>query len=222
MTCIHIYSSFTQVTSDPFLNLSKHCANALPIGTSEFYHRRTALARALYALNASAYIAEPGASSQYYANISSSHWHLSERPLLLVITPEIVGQPGEVRAKVSVLTPMFEATRAKLLPIPAEDVSFAEWAEDANPYEIASSLLSPGPGTLLVDGSVRHFIVDGLQAAVPKSRVVSAPVEIRRLRERKSPAEIDLLKCANQVRVLSFHIILLTMTMMRNVIRRLY
>jgi Xaa-Pro aminopeptidase len=149
-------------------------------------------------LNASAYIAEPGANSQYYANISSSHWHLSERPLLLIITPEIVGEHGDVRPKVSLLTPMFEAARAKLLPIPAEHVTFAEWAEDANPYKVASSLISSVAGTVFVDGSIRQFIVDGLQTALPKSNVVSAPVEVRRLRERKSPAEIDLLKCANE------------------------
>jgi Xaa-Pro aminopeptidase len=46
---------------------------------------------------------------------------------------------------------------------------------------------------------MRNFIVDGLQAAHPQAAVSSAPYEIKRLRERKSPAEIELMKCVNEV-----------------------
>jgi hypothetical protein len=54
-------------------------------------------------LGASGYIAEPGASSQFYGNISKSHWSLSERPFLLIITPTIDTEGA--LPKVSVLTP---------------------------------------------------------------------------------------------------------------------
>jgi Xaa-Pro aminopeptidase len=150
----------------------------------------------LDALNASAYIAEPGASAQFYGNISLSHWFLSERPLLLIISPKVDGE--DIQPMVSVLTPQFEATRAKMLPIPASPIQFVEWAEDANPYNI-TALVLPEDGTIFVDGSIRNFIVEGLQKALPKFKVSFAPEKITQLRECKSPAELEFLKCANEV-----------------------
>lgn len=115
------------------------------------------------------------------------------------MTPLLVDD--EIQAQISVLTPSFEATRAKLLPIPASGIQYPEWAEDANPYAIAASALADKTLTVFVDGSMRKFIADGLQGALPNATIASAPLEIRQLRERKSEAEIELLKCANEVRV---------------------
>lgn len=181
-----------------FSHLARHCADSQPIGSQEFYQRQKSLAQTLHFLNASAYIAEPGANAQFFGNISGSSWHLSERPLLLIISPNLIH--GEIEARVSVLTPSFEATRAKLLAIPsASNVTFAEWPEDKDPYAVAvSTITSQGDRTIFVDGSIRHFIVDGLSQAAPGSDVSSAPLEVRYLRERKSPAEIELMKCANE------------------------
>ncbi|TFY82286.1 hypothetical protein EWM64_g1725 [Hericium alpestre] len=191
-----------------YSHLATHCASVSSIPASEFQQRQQTLAEMLHALNASAYIAEPGASALYYGNISGSAWHLSERPLLLLVTPEIARPSegaAEVRPKISVLTPAFEATRAKLLPVPAEQVSYPEWPEDVNPYEVAVSAISSlvPEGKIYVDGAIRHFIVDGLQKAAPKARVLNAPVEIRELRERKSQRELEIMKCANEVTVLA-------------------
>jgi Xaa-Pro aminopeptidase len=183
-----------------FSHLADHCADASPIGNAEFYQRQKSLARILHSLNASAYIAEPGANAQFFGNISSSQWHLSERPLLLIVSPYLVNEG--VEAKITVVTPSFEATRAKLLHIPsASNVAFAEWPEDVNPYNVAVSAIpasAEGRGTIFVDGSIRHFVVDGLAEAGPKLKISSAPLEIRHLREKKSAAEIELLKCANE------------------------
>lgn len=188
-------------TLPDFSHLAKHCAKTSPIGTSEFHRRQRSLAETLHSLNASAYIAEPSANSQFFGNISISHWHLSERPLLLIVSPNVVN--SKVEAKITVLTPSFEASRAKLLPIPsASNIQFAEWAEDANPYDVAISALpslGQAQSTIFVDGDIRHFIVDGLGQAAPSCKLVSAPTEIRSLRERKSPAEIELMTCANEV-----------------------
>ncbi|PBK87490.1 peptidase M24 [Armillaria gallica] len=154
------------------LELSKaasHCSHLGPLPASEFHARLSTLGETLTALNASAYIAEPGASALYYANVSSSHWHLSERPLLLIV---------DASARVTVLTPKFEGTRARLLSIPSDVEVF-------------------------VDGSIRHFIVDGLRTAFPKATVVAAPTGIRQLRERKSEGELELLKCANEATLLA-------------------
>lgn len=187
-------------TGPDFSHLASHCAHITPIPSQSYIERQDALARALASLNAAAYIAEPGASAEYFANISSSHWHLSERPLLLVVQPT-TDEHGETRANVSVLTPYFEETRAKFLPIPSDaGVTYTAWPEDHSPYEHALSLLPELSGaTIYVDGNVRTFVTDGLQKAAPKALVSSAPVEVRRLRERKSTEEIDILKCANEV-----------------------
>lgn len=90
-------------SSLPLALLARHCEDTLPIARSEFLDRQTALAGVLRMLNASAYIVEPGASAAYFGNISTSHWKLSERPLLLIITPS--GESGDAQAKVNILTP---------------------------------------------------------------------------------------------------------------------
>jgi Xaa-Pro aminopeptidase len=188
---------------DPdFSMLARHCESASPITSSEFYQRQKTVAGILHSLNASAYIAEPGANAQYFGNVSSNQWSLSERPLLFVVSPHVVND--EVEAKITILTPSFEASRARLLPIPSvKEVVFAEWAEESNPYDTVVSTLPPSPegeiGTIFVDGAIRHFIVDGLDEAAPKANILSAPMEIRQLRERKSAAEIELMKCVNEV-----------------------
>lgn len=181
-----------------------HCAHIRPIAASSYHDRQQRLAEILHSLGAAAYIAEPGANAAYFANVSSSHWHISERPLLLIVQPQR-DDNGQIHANVSILTPSFEATRAKLLPIPsASNITWPEWREEVDPYDVAISSLSSKEygGTIFVDGYMRNFVVDGLRNAAAHVKVASAPVEIRRLRERKSKEEIDILKCANEATVL--------------------
>ena len=184
-----------------FAHLRTHCADVEPISLDAFVERQDRLARTLYDLGADAYIAEPGASAGYYANLFGSSWGLSERPLLLILT--VVEEDGDIRGQISILTPSFEATRARLLPLASgRTIEWPEWPEDVNPYKVAVNAipaLSEGDGLIYVDGSIRQFIVDGLQDAAPDSVVLSAPTEIRRLRERKTQEEIDILKCVNEV-----------------------
>ncbi|KAI0673059.1 peptidase M24 [Trametes maxima] len=187
-----------------FSYLASHCSHISPIPSRSFIERQDSLARTLHSLNASAYIAEPGASAGYFANLSSSHWGLSERPLLLIVQPS-TDRLGNIQANISILTPAFEETRAKLLPIPsAAEVTYAAWPEDYSPFSQALSLIPTLAGaTIYVDGNVRTFIADGLQSAAPKATISAAPVEVRRLRERKSQEEIDILKCVNEATVLA-------------------
>lgn len=189
--------------SPDFSQLGEHCAYTSPIRPSEYHARQKALAEVLKTANASAYIAEPGANAHFFGNISKSHWGLSERPLLLIISPN----NGE--AKITVLTPAFEASRAKLLPIPsAYEIEYVEWPEDKDPYTIALHAVRQSQDsqsrTIFVDGDIRHFIVDGFQDAAPSYKVRSAPVDVRSLRERKSNTEIQLMKCANEVYIHSY------------------
>lgn len=189
-----------------FSHLAAHCAHVRPISTEAFVARQDALAQTLHDAGAAAYVAEPGANGAFFANLSGSAWWLSERPLLLIITPASASSSSarsSVKANISILTPAFEATRAKLLPIPsAEKIAYPEWPEDADPYAVAvSAIPSLKDGTVFVDGATRQFVVEGLQRALGGSvRVVGASAEVRRLRERKSKEELEIMKCVNEVR----------------------
>ncbi|KAG1882950.1 peptidase M24, structural domain-containing protein [Suillus subluteus] len=190
------------VDYDRWTGLASHCSDAQPIDGSEFLQRQENLAKILYGNGASAYIAEPGANAQYFGNISEATWHLSERPLLLIIFPTL--EEANIVAKVTIITPAFEETRARRLSVPGTDVSYVAWAEDEDPYTVALHALSAPEleGPIYVDGMMRYFIVDGLQKVAPGVRVMSAPPEVTQLRERKSQAELDLLRCVNEVTLL--------------------
>lgn len=148
-------------------------------------------------------MAEPGANAFYFSNISSSMWHLSERPLLLILSPSTgnsshtTGTPG-----ITILTPTFEATRAKLLNIPsASDVNFIQWPEDQSPFQVLAKNSRHGLKTIHVDEKMRAFVWAGLRDAFPDVDVKIASQSIKSLRESKSPAEIDLMRCANEVSI---------------------
>lgn len=183
-----------------FSYLANHCAHIAPISSQSFVSRQDSLADTLHSLGAAAYIAEPGASAGFFANLSHSHWGLSERPLLLIVQPQADDQ-GVIRANVSILTPAFEKTRAQGLLIPSDAaVTYTAWPEDVNPFATALALIPGLDGaTIFVDGEVRTFITDGLQKAAPGARVSNAPLEVKRLRERKSSEELGIMKCANEV-----------------------
>ena len=80
----------------------------LPIKHQEFLNRQQELALQLGEDKVDAFIAEPGGTTQYYANFSNTLWELSERPFLLVVTPK----------EMFFLAPLFEVSRARLLAIP--------------------------------------------------------------------------------------------------------
>jgi len=196
------FSTVSLTRNDPWEGLAAHCKDAQPIHATELLERQRQLAYALHALKGSAYVAEPGASALFFGNISDASWQLSERPFLLIISP-LVDQ-GEVSARITILTPSFEADRAKLLNVPGVDVTYVAWQEDDDPYTVAvEALPTYNRGSIYVDGMTRHFIVDGFAKAAPGLNVLSAPLAITSLRERKSPSEIALLRCANEVTVLA-------------------
>lgn len=88
-----------------YQSLSAHCAKIPPISSLEYHTRQTNLAKTLHALNASAYMTEPSANSRFFANFSTDEWSLSDRPLLLIITPSFDPVDGVVEKKVTILTP---------------------------------------------------------------------------------------------------------------------
>ncbi|KAG8882026.1 hypothetical protein FRB97_008800 [Tulasnella sp. 331] len=208
--------SFASSSTKPYSahHLRSHCANIPAISNSEFQDRQARLSEALSSNALSAYIAEPGPSAQYFANISSNAWHTSERPLLLVILPPSASnhQAREHSSpKILLLTPKFETTRAKQLIIPmtnAHDLDFVEWAEDENPYQVlydhifSSSDRNVRSRKVAIDGQARLFVAQGLsQAGFTSGREV--PDDVARLRERKSDAELTIMRCVNEATLLA-------------------
>ncbi|KZV75761.1 Creatinase/aminopeptidase [Peniophora sp. CONT] len=181
-------------------SLRTHCADVAPIASEDYLARQNALADLLHAAGGASYVAEPGASGDFFANLSGRAWGLSERPLLLIVSPNV--SSDTVTPKVTILTPTFEETRAKGLALVGEDIDYVSWAEYENPFEVAvgAGVLSAS-APVYVDGMTRQFIVAGLQAQ--GARVEVAPTEIKLLRERKRPAEIEILKCANEATLLA-------------------
>lgn len=189
---------------NPFEHLRAHCANATPISAQTFVDRQLALARVLHKGGIGAYVAEPGASATYFANVSAREWHTSERVFLVVISPVVDDDSGgDVRARVRVLAPKFEEDRARLLRIPSLDpVEYVTWAEEQSPYKTLLDALDVG--VIAADETIRLFVSEELKSAGGgRVDVRMAPRSIRALRERKGPEELALMRCANEVTLLA-------------------
>jgi Xaa-Pro aminopeptidase len=192
-----------------FHYLAAHCGSLEPIQPSEYHTRQSALASVLHSLRAAAYIAEPGPNAEYFANLSLSQWDLSDRPFLLMISPlESITSPAQIVPQITIITPLFESSLAQLLAIPtAGNVRFIPWADDADPYAVAISSLRDSVDmakdevSIFIDENSRYFVAEGIKIAADGIRTEITPPEIRALREQKSPAEIALLRCANEVSI---------------------
>ncbi|CAJ2504904.1 Uu.00g122980.m01.CDS01 [Anthostomella pinea] len=154
-----------------------------PIERAEFLARQHRLASALAEAGVDAFVAEPSASSAYYANISAS-FELSERPFLM-----LVGADGGF----AYLVPQFETGRIAGLDMVFDGAKVIAWAEEESPYD---ALARETKFTkVMVDEHARYMIAAGLQAAgvavVPMSETVQA------LRAVKTGAEIAILKGIN-------------------------
>ena len=163
-----------------------------PISRDELFARQDELARVLAREGVDAFIAEPGGTSQYYVNVSNSVWELSERPFLLVVTPE----------DLFFLAPLFEVSRAKMLNIVTNETKFVTWAEgthsldmvltvDTSPYKTLLKKL-PAKAKVMVDDNVRSFISQNL--FIQGATVLPQSPNVTAIRETKSPAEISILK----------------------------
>ncbi|KAJ9125883.1 hypothetical protein QFC24_002667 [Naganishia onofrii] len=160
---------------------------------------------------------EPGASSTYYIGIGGHDWHMSERPFLLLIEHQNVATSQRSTAILTVLTPAFEASRAKLLDFPKDiEVRIVEWKEEEDWAQALVRHLdhrvgSPSPEAANIhmhfDPAVRTFIAAGIAHAMASHRIGDehefsvdvADPRILSVRERKSAEEIAVLKCANEL-----------------------
>jgi len=169
-----------------------HCNALLQFPTGTYTDRTSRLTTALE--SDTVYISEPGTSSEYFiGGFSSRDWWLSERPLLIALTPS--------NPNITVLTARFEQGRAELVHLPKEirDITtFVPWLESESPYEVLRGHLGSSH-KVVVDGQVRSFIAEGLEGAGLEKGTRKEGDRIKELRERKDEREIGLLRCANQV-----------------------
>jgi Xaa-Pro dipeptidase len=161
-----------------------------PISQAERLHR-IARARQLMQQNGiGAVIVESGSSLDYLTGVE---WHRSER-LTAAVIPAI-GDP-------IIVTPFFERPSvAETLAIPAE---IRTWNEDEEPLKLVADFLRErgvAGEPIGFEETDRYFIVDRLAQQVPGMKSVSANPVVRALRLLKSPAELALMQCANDITI---------------------
>lgn len=181
-------------------------AHRLPI--SESVNRRDRLAEALIADGLDAFFVEPGYTFSYYANVSQPKWEVwepEERPFVMVVRAQR-NADGEVKARTTFLVPAFEAERARLLGMPFEDeLELVTYEEHWNPYAtlLESEAFRNIPNNhggdktpkIMVDDEMRDFISRGF--AGNGFDVHGLGGEVERVRQRKSDAEIGILRAVN-------------------------
>lgn len=167
----------------------------------EYVLRRNNLAKALVSEQIDAFIAEPGYTFSYYANVSQKDWEPwepEERPFLLVIRPETLSD-GSIVANTTFLVPNFEEARARLLGMPFEgEIDTITYEEHWNYY--ATLWLAPIWGetlipTIMVDEEIRDFIQRGLSGN--GFHVKGLAGEVEAVRQIKSEKEIGILRAVN-------------------------
>lgn len=159
-----------------------------PISPAERLER-IAGARRLMAQNGiGSIIVESGSSLDYLTGVQ---WHRSERLTAAVIP--VQGDP-------IIVTPFFESPSVReTLAIPAE---IRTWNEDEEPLKVVADFLRErkvADEPVGFEETDRYFIFDRLGQQLPGLKAVSANPVVRALRLIKSPAELALMKAANDI-----------------------
>ncbi|WP_323846645.1 Xaa-Pro peptidase family protein [Microbulbifer magnicolonia] len=167
--------------------------DARPIGVDEFRARIACAQELMGKFGIDAVVLEPGAAMRYFTGI---RWWRSER-LTAVIIPR--------RGDIGVITPFFEE------PSVRESMAFGDdvrtWHEHESPFaRVAGFLKDRGlkSGRIGVEATVRWFVADGIRAAAPGFTLVSADPVTRGCRMIKSPAELALMKKANEITLAAY------------------
>lgn len=168
-------------------------ANARPIGPLERAARLAKVQDLMQQAGIGALLVEPGSSLVYFTGVS---WWRSER-----LTAALIPAEGEVM----VVTPFFEAPSIReSLAIPAD---IRTWNEHDNPLAVVADWLRErklSGKPVAIEETVRHFIVDGLQKALPGVSVVNGAGVVRGCRMYKTAAEIALMKTAADITAAAF------------------
>ena len=157
------------------------------ISREGFLNRQAILADVLVEAGVDAFIAEPSASSSYYANVSTS-FELSERPFLIII---------DKHGKFSYLAPKFELGRIGGLEMVFEEKTIIEWHEEESPYKALKR--ATGYEKIMLDEHVRYFIATGLESA--DIEVTAITNAVQSIRTVKSDGELAILRGINEFTV---------------------
>lgn len=179
----------TQTQTD---GLTSMTAGAKAISAEERQARIAKAQRLMRDQGLSALLIEPGASLVYFTGVQ---WWRSER-----LTAAVLPVEGEI----AVVTPFFEEPSVReSLGVPAEVLT---WNEHEDPLKLVAGWLAKRKltGPVGVEETVRYFAIDGLQKAMPGVEVRSGAPVVRGCRMIKSPAEIALMKLANDVTVAAY------------------
>ena len=166
--------------------LASLTGDARPIAAEERRARIAKLQELMSREKIGAMLIESGSSLDYFTGI---RWWRSERT-----TAAIIPAKGEV----IVVTPAFEEPSIRETLQVGGDVR--PWNEHESPFDIlARSLPKESHAKVAVEPTIRFFIVDRLRHAAPGLEIVSGDGLIRACRMHKSPAELALMRLANQV-----------------------
>jgi Xaa-Pro dipeptidase len=164
-----------------------------PIGVDERKARVAKAQRLLRGHDMGALLVEAGSALVYFTGV---RWWRSER-----FTGAIIPRDGDI----AFVTPFFEE------PSVRESMTFGDdvrtWHEHENPFALVAGILADRKltgGRIGVEGTVRHFIADGVQQAAPRFDVVSGERIVRDCRLYKSDAEIALMQAANDVTMAAY------------------
>jgi Xaa-Pro dipeptidase len=168
-----------------FAALHGFCAGAAPIAPAEQAERRERARAWLKDHGLSALLVEAGDNLRWLTGVA---WGRSERPLLYLLP--VSGPPA-------LIAPAFEENTLRER---AGDVPLFLWHEHESPHaKLAEAARAAGlrRPRLAVDPWTRQFVTDGARAALTAD--VSRGAELFRfLRARKTPAELALLRRANE------------------------
>ncbi|WP_414828434.1 M24 family metallopeptidase [Alteromonas sp. H39] len=170
-------------------SLSDMTANAQPIQKAEYLARMEKAQRLMREQGIAALYLNAGTNLQYFTGMA---WYPSER---------LVGAILPAHGEVVYVAPIFEIdslNERKLIP-----GAMAGWQEHENPYALVAGILggidSAGGDTFAIDEATPFFVVDGLQQALPDTKLVNGGQVTASCRMHKSPAEIALIKQAMEM-----------------------
>ena len=169
------------------VELASMTDGAIPISADEHRQRIQKAAQLMRANDVAALVVESGSALTYFTGI---RWWRSERFVGAVIMAD---------GRFCIVAPFFEE------PSIREQMQFGDdvrtWHEDENPFEQVADFIGPigAKARIAVEETVRYFIVDGIDAAMPKATVVSGAAITRGCRMIKSKAELALMQVANDV-----------------------
>lgn len=168
-------------------------SKAAPIDAAERTQRIARAQSLMQANGMGAVLIEAGSSLDYFTGVQ---WWRSERLTAVVIPVE--GQP-------CIVTPFFEEPSIReSLSVPAE---VRVWQEDESPFAVIAGFLKErglATRSVGIEETTRFFGFDGLAAALPDARLVSANPVVRGCRMIKSPTEIALMQSATDVTVAAY------------------